>query len=451
MMQKFARKSSSDSNQEHLRELKAQWNSLVSLLVHKLIAFKQGINGFGNEDAGLPAVNIKDAFPSVMYTYLGSIVEDYNRVTSLANQILSYQNNYSQTRRKKIQAILEESDLVSEASWFGSRLWSRIGLIGLKGKNERKIRIELIESAANAIEDLDTLEKLIYSKDSNGVFAATKELHKILGNFQNLIKPNIELIRTIYGLNKKIESEEEKPKSKRQKEEEVEAEVGSNIIREAPPEPFIIPELRKIKIPYLDVRIRKLKNEVLKDELTMHLSNLRSLMSTLPMAMKQVGYEVTVDDKKIIQEILDTHKFIQNQLGPDNKKINKKELDKATAEYENFQRNFEKFGHSAVSRWINRKLLGLSDKDENKIKLRSIESLLEIKDKLDKLLNLLESKSSKAADILSTYDSIVSLLEKVVDDLLIVIKRHILFDKDSKSKLKEGIFADITKMLKAIK
>ena len=145
-MEVEARNKQEAVSEESIRRDKSEWNDTVQLLVAKLIAFKKGLNGAGDDRAHLPPVDIRDPFPTEMSIYLNSIVDDYVAIIDGAKDIMVDQKEYS----KSADEIPPE--LLAQASWWGSRAWSRIGLIGLG--DQRKIRISMIGYANEFAHDL---------------------------------------------------------------------------------------------------------------------------------------------------------------------------------------------------------------------------------------------------------------------------------------------------------
>src|SRR5688572_8719154 len=134
MMEKISRSRSTDQLQENLREEKSIWNHSVSKLIAELIALKQGMNGYGNAEAGLPPSDIKDPLPSEIASYLNQLAGEYNSIIQGANHIFQNQDNYSKNRRKSLphqestqpqqEMSFVDDGLTSQASWWGSRLWA---------------------------------------------------------------------------------------------------------------------------------------------------------------------------------------------------------------------------------------------------------------------------------------------------------------------------------------
>ena len=102
-MIKESRGKSADPAQEALRARKDSWNSAASTLIAQLIAFKRGLNGRGDNRAGLPPSRIKDPLPSEVGSYLDQMASSFNDLVGSAGSIIDEQANYSANRKKPIE------------------------------------------------------------------------------------------------------------------------------------------------------------------------------------------------------------------------------------------------------------------------------------------------------------------------------------------------------------
>lgn len=204
-----------DPAQEHLREQKALWNKSTTDLIAKIIAFKRGLNGRGDPRVGLPPSNIKEPLPSQVGSYLNQIASDYTSLVDGAERIIQEQDHYSKVRRKTMpkqptgvslpaandtQHEQQESPvaaaddgLISEASWWGSQMWSR--LFKLRGP-KKKFVVDMMRAGRSFRKKLLEAENYLTSSDPNSV---PRALHIIssfaigpyktmVSNFENLSK-----------------------------------------------------------------------------------------------------------------------------------------------------------------------------------------------------------------------------------------------------------------------
>lgn len=182
----LARKRSADPAQEKLREDKAIWNRSVSDLIAKVIAFKRGLNGRGEPRVGLPPSTIKEPFPPEIGSYLNNLADNYLSVIQGAEQIIVEQARYSETRRKAISPTVQMVDdgLVSEASWWGSRMWAKA--FRLKGENAKNLS-RILDASSDLKRQLFDLENVISSSNINAVpdsfYLATRF---VLGSYNSI-------------------------------------------------------------------------------------------------------------------------------------------------------------------------------------------------------------------------------------------------------------------------
>ena len=195
-MDKLARKRSSDPRQETLREHKDHWNEHTSDLIDELIALKRGINGRGDKQHNLPPGSIKDPFAPQIGAYLQEVASSASKVIQEAKSIIDEQNNYSQTRKKKKEAlraqkeIIKLAELISEASWFGSRIYSRYVSLRNLPIRQRNHIIDMMYSLADIKDRLKGFEDNLLESNKKGIavsFTALNSVIQIYGS--NVLKP----------------------------------------------------------------------------------------------------------------------------------------------------------------------------------------------------------------------------------------------------------------------
>lgn len=99
-LEKLAQKGVKDPVQQDLRNEKKEWSHDVSTLISQLIAFKRGLNGRGDPQAGLPPSSIKNPLPDEISRYLEDMSRRYEEIAMKAKYIVNKQKDYSNTRRK---------------------------------------------------------------------------------------------------------------------------------------------------------------------------------------------------------------------------------------------------------------------------------------------------------------------------------------------------------------
>ena len=92
-----------DIKQMALRDHKKQWNIAAKEFIKRLISFKKGLNGRGDNSFSLPTSNIKDPLPSEVISFLSEVSSNFEQLASEALKITREQQEYSQNRRKPIE------------------------------------------------------------------------------------------------------------------------------------------------------------------------------------------------------------------------------------------------------------------------------------------------------------------------------------------------------------
>lgn len=198
---------SSDPVQEKLREDKASWNEEASAFIArlnsfkpKLIAFKRGLNGRGDQKAGLPASNIKEPLPSQVPSYLGLISNEFQALTSSfdalisgAGGIVNEQAQYSRTRKKpqqkKSNLNFTEDELVAIASNPFSRWWARTTGRFSAPSSLNEYRLSMLRSATDfyhLIKDFEDILLLRGTKNLEDIDEAWITLTRSLEDLNRL-------------------------------------------------------------------------------------------------------------------------------------------------------------------------------------------------------------------------------------------------------------------------
>lgn len=191
-----ARKRSSDPQQEKLRENKALWNRSATNLIAKLIAFKRGLNGRGDPRVGLPPSTIKEPLPPAIGQYLGGLADEYLSVIKGAEQIISEQAQYSESRRQPQTApgaapMLADDGLTTEASWWGSRYWAKS--FGLTGESKKEMS-RILDATSDLRKFLLDLENTVSSSDPNAIPDAFHTAVTLGLSSYNAIVKNLDII-----------------------------------------------------------------------------------------------------------------------------------------------------------------------------------------------------------------------------------------------------------------
>jgi hypothetical protein len=181
------RKRMVDPDAEALASHKEMWNNHASELIWKLIAFKKGLNGRGDADAGIPPSRIKDPLPPEVTSYLGQLASEYGSLMQDASSIVHQQDQFSEHHRaSSIGDSLEAlSQLEITAGWVGDAA-SWVGNVGSGVGREvipaiflKKLRYITLVSARILKKQLEKIRSSILLPGTKGIdkaFYLTKGL-----------------------------------------------------------------------------------------------------------------------------------------------------------------------------------------------------------------------------------------------------------------------------------
>lgn len=219
-MEKIARKPSSDSAQEKLRQDKATWNKDVSTFVNDLIHFKKMMNGWPSKFFKERS-RITQPIPADPATIIGSLANDFQEITNRGNGIIQEQVNYAKTRRQKqpkapaaptaptpetpatpeaapakppvdlakqLGASVQLSDeyLIVEASSALSRFFTHLlspGIGSSEAARIRKYRSSLLSASLHIYKDLKKIQSSIVGSGPQSIFVASKLTDKLEDNW----------------------------------------------------------------------------------------------------------------------------------------------------------------------------------------------------------------------------------------------------------------------------
>jgi hypothetical protein len=197
---------SKDRSQQRLRDRKRQWNTVYRDVSQKLKAFKDGLNGKGNQKLGLPPSKIQDPLPSQIGSFLGQLSSDFQKLVSDADAIIAEQGGYSQTRKKKqpkskvvipaggaiVPPTVPPTDVVNTLARIGSidknassrlsRSWQYLTSMFSK-QQLTKHRIGLLSKAADLYYNLLDLENDVLSLSVHSIAKAVSRYETVKYNF----------------------------------------------------------------------------------------------------------------------------------------------------------------------------------------------------------------------------------------------------------------------------
>ncbi len=97
-MEKFAK--STDPVQQALRDRKKGWNVASKEFMKRIKGLRNGLNGRGDSNYGLPPSNIKDPLPAEIGSFLSQLSSDFQFLVSESEKIANEQAYYSKNRKQ---------------------------------------------------------------------------------------------------------------------------------------------------------------------------------------------------------------------------------------------------------------------------------------------------------------------------------------------------------------
>lgn len=410
-MEILAQKGVKDPVQKHLRDMKKTWYNETSTLIAQLIAFKRGVSGRGDQQAGLPPSNIKDPLPDEVIRYLEEMNRRYQEVSSKAAEIIKTQEQYSKNRRKSNKEIISTASnrFTRFFAWITQYPWFRNDEI-------TKIRIDLLYSLSDFENRINDIEYLLTSIDKNAPLRAFFEFSglivlfdtRFVNKFEEAINKQISFYKEHKDeigsppkaefnskLEDKIKKNEEDVKKEEQTEEKYKSKTSlkitdtsindiladlDNLIRLKDS----IKELKTldfedIKKQYLTIRvfINEIKKKGLDENNIIELNKLyKEFVSNIA---KGLGHE----EATTIQELVEKKAFFLSCMI---KLAEKKRL----------------------QRWLQRLRLSLFSNEFDRHRLDSAKKMRDLTNKMDEIQTMFESKG------LSLMTSIQSVIEMYV-------------------------------------
>ncbi|KKN67655.1 hypothetical protein LCGC14_0459140 [marine sediment metagenome] len=451
-------------SEDSIKHDKEEWNDTVQLLIAKLIAFKKGLNGAGDDRAHLPPVDMNDPFPIEMSIYLNSIMDDYVAIVDGAKDIMGDQEEHSK------QADEISPELLSQASWWGSRSWARLGLIGLG--EQRKIRLDMIRFINASRHDLFNIENDLTNRDQNGIARAIMRILKLKTEFVSIFIPNYtSLMEEMEGSEKIPGTQIDKPEaipalpaapaaSAPEAPEAPEAAEEEEIIY-TEPEPVRDQDVISHKhiaaieksLSFFDRKIWNIRaaNAPTQSEKT-YAENVYSRLRSNHVILKGLnitpGAALTEEQSRHIgvlaqsyNETKQTFQSIMNKYYADWSELERDSTEQAKQSAREYfkDKNEEiiKLTHNTVTRWMNRKLMGLSYKKINRMKIAVVKSLLKMGKAFDQLMDILEDKKSTQQGISKGFDNVSRLFSETAK-ILWPLGKNYLLSQNVRSKGKDS-------------
>jgi hypothetical protein len=264
---------SKDQNQEKLRANKRAWSDATSALIANIIAFKRGLNGRGDAKVGLPPSNIKEPLPGEIGSFLNQLSGEFQKIVADAESIISEQEQYSRTRRKKQpkqqkqapmaqnttqQPVKEETvapaqpDIDNTLSRLGSasieelekiasskltRLWQYMTAI-FSTKDFNRQRLGLMSRSVDLYRGLLDVENDILNLKISSIPEAVSKYRKFRDDFNiltGIFQGVMEMVANKAGIKPANEEKiEEQPKEKQQATQQSPIEEQQEVVNEVP-------------------------------------------------------------------------------------------------------------------------------------------------------------------------------------------------------------------------
>lgn len=400
----IARKHSEDPAQEQLRSQKALWNKSTSGFIAKLIAFKKAMNGKGDPRFGLPASNIKMPLPTELTSYLHQLIDEYSSIVHGAEDLFHQQEEYSQHRNQK------QAELISEASWWGSRFWTKN--VKMKGTSKPYLT-RMLNAGADMHRLLLDMENITSSSDPNYLVDLSYYLNKILFTKFNGMVEDLKL----WSKNSNPILEPNPNKSPALPSSNLQEPTNTELESLEPETKIDWNLLSEIKLDLSDAEA-VITTLILKKEIPIEFkSNLSNIKKTLAFISRwKQDWKSLNEGKK--QEIL---KLIQDKIvepyqellmigkaSINNEAVNFKEL--------NLALQTPKLAHNPLTRFLKQKLLQTPffGKEDREVRLRLNETIKSVIIKLDQLLNTIET--------LPAHNEIMNGIKNLAGDLIFLIE-----------------------------
>ncbi len=473
MQPKLARKPSLDPVQEKLRQNKSDWNQSTSDLISELIALKRGLNGRGDPKEGLPPSSIKDPVPSEVVNYLNEVASQYGEVVGDAKNLIREQEEYSLHRRKprerqqtnpfaNMASQLTDDGLISLASNPFDRMYAKLTHWGKLNKSLRDNRFRMMDEAADFVRELRDLKNLIveqspesipnsvtlFAKLGNQYTGVFLDYYNVLVNEYNLLNeastPKPELIESEENsdmptvepeesLKKEVERampavEEEKPQLPTEQEAEKSVSKDENILKYK----FYLNEMHYADFVMHYIDALKNGSSSNKKAYKANLQKLSSIISTLYAIITQpdtdIGTYVFDEEtlKKVFTGLESQYKIVLmlaiactsieaanfKDLAAKIKLSGTMKISSYISSLKN-QEEMNKMAANTVSTWLKKQLMRINPNSQQRLLLDITKIIDLIIDELDRLMNLLQDKTSSIENI----EDKVSITNKLFLDL----------------------------------
>ena len=426
-MEKLAR--SADPKQQALRDLKKEWQKEMKVFIAQSIALKRGVAGRGDAQAGLPPSNIKDPLPPEISQYIEEMSTRFNNLANIARQIVEHQEEYSKTRRhsqKELQPIQASIDKTASTSL--SRIWSIwTQTPWFKDDKATKARLRLLSSLAELQGQINEVEYVFAAQDKKALTHAFYSYLRFLGLFRNRFIDKVsfevdrqrqeftgvektefdKLLKTVEIKNPSESFQEAQNKLEEVKNKAKQEDAAKPDVLPKPEGPIDTKAEQIVKAKNIVADLQSLKPAVARynslvelgaiEGSVVDINEFRQLANELIKIATAIVAEKNVDFaafQKGYKELLNKISKILNQ-----KANSFEELYNVLIQIKKADRIFEKVAAREFERWMRRMTLGLYWDEFSKSKLDTVKKLRDLSDLIEVILDLLEKKDTKIAEL----------------------------------------------------
>lgn len=448
-MKKLARKKSSDPAQEELRSHKDIWNSETSKLIGQLISLKKGMNGRGDKTTNLPPSSIKDPLPSEVNSYLGEVINSFNKVIDHAHSIIQEQSAYSQNRKKSLTAeeeyLLRLSDEITNvglekiSSWWGSRLKAKLKFFKLNPEL-RKLRWKVLVSSVDTDKQLLDFESSLLSEDLNDLGSSFTRLNSFLVSFRGTLLSDVVNLVNYYqqlesqkkiidqeashidGENPKVNPETTEPtKSETKVEQDTVSEEKDKLQRFHE----IFSDLENLSFVILHIASTKLDAEKkkkitdLNDQFRKNINEIHAALSkdTNPTQLLE-QIDDLINKYDMLLGVASNFYGLKSSFAEIAASIPPEELNKQA---------------NTISRWLNKLKLSVLPDSFALLKLEIANQCQKLRKDLDSLMNLVEDSNFNISNVIKKIEIMTGYIEIIINKMIALYKKYIL-DLKIKSK-----------------
>lgn len=377
-MEKQGRKKSLDPVQEALRQRKDEWNKEVSSFIAGIIALKKGMNGRGDQKIGLPPSSIKEPLPTQVGSYLLFLADEFSKIISGGKEIISYQEEYSNNRKKSLN---------KEASWWGSRLYSKFDFLSLS-REERKLRLSFLKSLVYLMKEFKNFEDIISSSKGESTAVAATEFTSFMNSFIGDFFFKFQEYRSLFKAvddDKEITTQDQKQ----------------------PQDDDLEPAFLKAKKDFVNLELivtkllAKEENKQILDKIVAAYEEYKVLFHFS--AKKNFPVK---DKKKLIALYNEMFDYAKTKLG------------QASDADEMIGKNQDFFKKASIKSFWNEFLLSFNKNSFNNIKIDILHNSRNARREINKLLDLIEDKSKTIDSFENQLIILIDSFIKIIDQLL---------------------------------